>query len=298
MKQVSLFFALFLSSSLAFGQTQQNIIQATGTTGILTSNIDSIRFSAAGDVMEIVFQDGAMQSRSIIAIDSVMFETFAGSTNHFCAASEVHNPLVAYGSMLDQEGSIYKTVAIGTQEWMAENLNTSSFRNGDVVPNITSDTEWGSTADGAWCYMSNGPLNECPYGKLYNWFAAADARNLCPLGWHVPSMADWQVLINYLGGIGSATAGGNMKSTGIQFWADPNIDATNSSGFSGLPGGFRYYGGFFFTGNTTAQWWSSSLGSSADPTRGGYSSVSNFFGYVVTDEQLKNFGCSVRCVRD
>ncbi|MFN5307470.1 MAG: FISUMP domain-containing protein, partial [Bacteroidota bacterium] len=157
---------------------------------------------------------------------------------HTCGAGSVHNPTLNYGSMTDQDGNVYNTIVIGTQEWMAENLKASHYRNGDAIPVVADSATWVNTLNGATCFYDNdSAANNCPYGKLYNWYAASDVRNLCPAGWHVPTDAEWTTLTTFLGG--ENVAGGKMKSTGTQYWLSPNAAADNSSGFSGLPGGSR-----------------------------------------------------------
>ena len=107
-----------------------------------------------------------------------------------------------YGSVTDIDGNTYRTIVIGEQEWMAENLMVEHYANGDWIPNVTNDAQWGNLSTGAWCYYNNDPQFECPYGKLYNWYTVADPRNVCPTGWHVPTDAEYTILTNYLGGAG------------------------------------------------------------------------------------------------
>jgi len=143
------------------------------------------------------------------------------------------------------DGNVYQVVRIGNQCWMAENLRTTRYANGDAIPQVTGNSTWSSLSTGAWCWYDNDNQYENPYGKLYNWHAVADSRNICPAGWHVPTDAEWDALANFLGG--SNVAGGKMKATGTAHWNSPNTDATNSSGFTGLPGGYRYYYGYFYS---------------------------------------------------
>jgi uncharacterized protein (TIGR02145 family) len=222
-----------------------------------------------------------------------------GTTAHTCGTSNVHNPDLTYGSMTDQEGNVYKTIVIGTQEWMAENLNTSIYRNGDAIPTNLDEGTWQNTTSGAWAYYNNDASYACPYGKLYNWYACVDARQLCPVGWHVPTDAEWTVLTDYLGG--EAVAGGKMKTTGTieaatGLWYSPNTGATNSSGFSGAPGGFRNdHGGYYVGIGDFGVWWSSS---ELDT----YYAWSRFLDYnddfAYRDDLNKRNGFSVRCLRD
>jgi uncharacterized protein (TIGR02145 family) len=220
-----------------------------------------------------------------------------GTTLHTCGTPNVHNADRIYGTMTDQEGHVHKTIAIGSQVWMAENLNTSVYRNGDAITTNFSNTDWNNTANGAWAFHSDNTSNACPYGKLYNWFACVDARQLCPTGWHVPSAEEWNVLTDYLGG--TAVAGGKMKSVGTNdvgtgLWFSPNT-ADNSSGFSGVPGGARGALGIFNGLTQFGSYWSSSESNAQNAER---RSLDYFLSSVVTDMKDKNLGFSVRCVRD
>jgi uncharacterized protein (TIGR02145 family) len=221
-----------------------------------------------------------------------------GTTLHSCGTPNVHNSDLTYGSMTDQEGNVYKTIVIGAQEWMAENLNTSIYRNGDAIATGLDNAAWSSTDIGAWSYYNNDASNACPYGKLYNWYTCVDARGLCPVGWHVPSDAEWTVLADFLGG--ESVAGGKMKTTGTVeagtgLWNAPNTDATNSSGFSSAPSGDRYNDGIFYNIGNVTYWWSSSeIGANLSLGRGLNvlsESISRFEDYTVA-------GFSVRCLRD
>ncbi len=202
------------------------------------------------------------------------------------------NPNLNYGSMIDQDGNTYATIKIGTQEWMAENLRTSTYRNGDPIANVTDYTSYWNLTSGAWSHINNDSQYETPYGKLYNWYAVADTRNICPFGWHVPTDAEWNVLKIYLGG---GTAGREMRSIGTDYWKHPNYDATNESGFSGLPGGNRYFSGTFDFDGTFGGWWSTT-------TDGlDYARV-RLLHFVDNDlmrnDVKKNHGYSVRCIKD
>ncbi len=196
----------------------------------------------------------------------------------------------------DADGNVYNTVTIGNQLWMKENLKTSKYRNGDPIPTNLSNFDWQNTTSGAYAIYNNDVANNATYGKLYNWYAVADSRNLCPVGWHVPSDAEWTTLINFLGGI--YEAGGKLKSTS-SLWTAPNTGATNESGFSGLPGGVRNVNnnGNFTNFGTDGAWWSSSPYTTADSWYFGlsYSVGSSYLGNLGVN---KAFGFSVRCLRD
>jgi len=151
----------------------------------------------------------------------------------------VFNPGIKYGRVSDVDGNVYKTVKIGSQVWMAENLRTTHYRNGDSVPNIMDNAEWGNLNSGAYCNYNNTTNMDtiATYGRLYNWYAVADYRNLAPEGWRVADIMDWDILIEYLGG--DTIASNKLKETGNLHWEDP-FESDNSSGFTALPGGRRY----------------------------------------------------------
>ena len=282
---------LSIISFCALGQTLQNINKNTGTVSNVLTTIDSIRFNGSSTNMEVVLQNGTVESHSISDIINVNFISVSQS-QHSCGATNVHNPAETYGSMTDQQGNVYKTIVIGTQEWMAENLKTTVYRNGNAIDNIIDNTQWIGLTTGAWASYNNDSQYDCPYGKLYNWFAVADPRHVCPTGWHEPTVAEWTTLTNYLGG--EPVAGDKMKTTGTQYWFDPNQDATNESGFSGLPGGYRSSGGDFYSVGYSGYWWSSS----EDSTSAWYRSMSFSSGAASQDSNDKHFGYSVRCLKD
>lgn len=186
-----------------------------------------------------------------------------------------------------------KSVVIGTQTWMAENLNVDKFKNGDPIPEAKSVEEWtkaGKEGKPAWCYYDNDPKNGEKYGKLYNCFAVNDPRGLAPAGWHVPSDKEWTVLSDYLGN--RVVAGKKMKST--NGWNE-NGNGNNESGFSGLPGGYRNDSGDFEDLVNYAYWWSSTEYLAFNAYyRLLYHGHDNLF----RSSEFKDFGLSVRCLRD
>ena len=140
-------------------------------------------------------------------------------------------------AVTDIDGNVYQTVTIGTQVWMAENLKVIHYRNGDAIPNVTDSTEWSNLTTGAYCNYDNDANNATTYGRLYNWYAVNDSRNIAPTGWRVPTEDEWTILSVYLGG--RTVAGGKLKETGTTHWISPNTGATNETGFTALPGGIR-----------------------------------------------------------
>ncbi len=197
----------------------------------------------------------------------------------------------------DIDGNTYKTVQIGTQVWMAENLKIAKYNDGTMIPNITDDNLWSNLTSGAWVYCNNDASNNSKYGKLYNWYAVSpttnENKNLCPRGWHVPTNAEWTVLIDYLGG--ASVAGGKMKEAGTKNWKTPNRDATNTSLFTGLPGGYRYSNGNYSDIGDGGDWWSSTEGNTDDAW---YRTLYGTNGVAYRDGGYKRNGLSVRCLRD
>jgi len=188
------------------------------------------------------------------------------------------------------------TIVIGTQQWMSKNLDVAFYRNGDPIPQVTDPAAWAGLTTGAWCFYNNDPIQGIKYGKIYNWYAVNDPRGLAPKGWHIPSDAEWTTLGNTLGG--ELVAGGKMKEPGTLNWTAPNTGADNSSGFAGLPGGYRSFGGtfttFFDIGNN-GYWWSST---ETTTTNAWFRIVTYFDGSLGSFSFSKRGGISVRCLRD
>ena len=203
-----------------------------------------------------------------------------------------------YGrNITDVESNSYKTVYIGTQQWMAENLKVTKYNDGTIIPNITDDTQWHNNTTGAWAHYENDAANNAKYGKLYNWYAVSPTtngnKNVCPTGWHVPTDAEWTVLTEYLGG--ESVAGGKMKEVGTTNWNSPNTSATNTSLFTGLPGGFRINFGYYILIGSFGFWWSST----EYGTGGAWNRyLDNGNGLADSYSYSKEYGLSVRCLRD
>jgi uncharacterized protein (TIGR02145 family) len=199
-------------------------------------------------------------------------------------------------SFKDNNGIQYKTAKLGTQEWIATNLNTTKFQNGDIIPEAKTKEEWvkaGSEKKPAWCYYENDPENGKKYGKLYNWYAINDPRGLVPKGWHVATNPDWMTLVKNL--LGIDYAGPKLKSrTG---WKSKN--GTDNIGFSALPGGYRDEKGGFKDLGAICQWWSNSEPVEVQKSNMIFSvmlkDVSVEISYV---KMTKETGLTVRCVKD
>jgi uncharacterized protein (TIGR02145 family) len=193
-------------------------------------------------------------------------------------------------------------ITIGTQIWSSTNLDVTTYRDGTPIPQVTDPNSWAGLKTGAWCYYSNTPANGNTYGKLYNWYAVAGIHDndpntpnkiLAPTGWHIATDVDLSTLTTFLGGMG--VAGGKMKSTGTAFWQITNAEATNESGFTALPCGFRSSDGTFNSLNVDGYWWSFS---EIDNANAWYRIVVSGNGGVGRSSVNKTLGFSVRCLRD
>ncbi|HRH50584.1 MAG TPA: fibrobacter succinogenes major paralogous domain-containing protein [Panacibacter sp.] len=197
-------------------------------------------------------------------------------------------------SATDVAAAKYTAVLIGTQKWMTANLNVNRYRNGDRIPQVKDPIKWKTLTTGAWCWYNNDSANYAvTYGKLYNWYAVHDARGLAPNGWHIPAYDEIVVLYNLLGGY--QLAGGPLKETGTVHWAAPNVAATNSTGFTALPGGYQLASGSFTGINTLGLWWSASENSSSSAWD---FYIYNNYGTFSISPGVKQAGLSVRCIKD
>jgi uncharacterized protein (TIGR02145 family) len=201
----------------------------------------------------------------------------------------------------DIDGNSYQTVIYQNgQEWMAENLKTTTYTNGSPIPNILNNPQFQSAPSGTWAHYNNDSQFENPYGKLYNAFAVADPRNVCPLGWHIPTFTEWQLLETYLDMAFTNPdlgAGLRMKESGTQHWLAPNTSADNSSGFTGLPGGILSGGGNFINMSQRGYWWSSSM---FDQHSFRYNFLSYDSGSLNYDDAMwdNNAFISIRCLKN
>ena len=205
-------------------------------------------------------------------------------------------------TVTDIDGNVYHTVTIGTQTWMVENLKTTRYRNGAIIPNVTDNASWAALTTGACCDYNNTPSNSITYGKLYNWYTVTDSRNIAPVGWHMPTDAEWRILTTYLGG--ESVAGGKLKEKGITHWSSPNTGATNETGFSALPGGYRDINGMFTYMTFEVDWWTSTRVNTIDAGVNAITACSQYLKYDITDvNKVHNAhkmvdGLYVRCVKD
>lgn len=236
---------------------------------------------SAQTIMNIHQNTGAVLEVPQNAIDSITYTFFY-----------VYTP---GPGVTDIDGNAYPTLIYGNgQEWTGANLRAATYANGDPIPTVANLDEWCALDTGAWVHYDLDAQYEDPYGKLYNWYAVADARNVCPTGWHVPTNVEMTGLLDFLGG--SLTAGGKMKTVGTDYWLEPNAEATNESGFGGMGGGFANSILCTFSPlNEKGTWWSSTPENS---TRAYSISLLHTSGFVLTPPQNREMGHSVRCVRD
>ncbi len=235
-------------------------------------------------------------------------EGLAHNTTYYVRAYATNNTGTGYGNtvtfttldsaymLTDIDGNVYQAVSIGTQIWMVENLKTEHYRNGDALWKAYDNEMWVDlTNTGACCTYEDNSSNVPDYGRLYNWAAVNDSRGLAPEGWHIPSKAEWETLVHFLGGV--SVAGGKMKETGSEYWQSPNTGATNESGFSGRGGGIRVcYNGVFVGLRERAEFWSSTEMPDSNAV-----AILLFWSYERMEyynSTCQGGGKSIRCVKD
>lgn len=202
------------------------------------------------------------------------------------------------GRVSDIDGNEYNTIKIGTQTWFGENLKTTKYNNGIVIPNIIDGFQWTNLTTGAYCYYDDSEVNKNTYGNLYNWYSV-NSGNLCPANWHIPSATEWKTLEEFLGR--SYDAGGRLKEEGTSHWEKPNFGGINSSGFTALPAGTFstcWVCGnisMFQSINSYAGFWSSTGVDSQTALARNLSSNDHVLGYW---NEPKYSGLSVRCIKD
>jgi uncharacterized protein (TIGR02145 family) len=193
----------------------------------------------------------------------------------------------------DIDGNVYKTITIGTQTWMAENLKVTKFSDGIAIPLVTDETARKNLTSPSYCWYNNDQITYAKtYGALYNWYTVNTAK-LCPIGWHVPTDAEWTTLIIYSGG--AIVAGSKLKEIGTTHWTSPNTAATNEIKFTALPGGTRYGNGTFHLIGSVGYWWSATKFTSNFAL---YHCMGYDVSYVTRSNCNKRVGFSVRCLMD
>jgi uncharacterized protein (TIGR02145 family) len=323
MRTVILFFILLINFSTLFAQSNRpevtNVTFSQRNDGSFIVDVYYDLNDADGDTMSVLMQvsDDAGSSWNF-SCDSIAGDIgcniLSGSSKHIVWYFGAEHPqtfgdqfrvkIIAdesnfeKGTVTDIDGNIYITVKIGDQWWMAENLKVIHYRNGDTIPNVTSGSEWAGLSTGGYCNYDNDSVNVATYGRLYNWFAVEDSRNIAPTGWHVPSAVEWLTLADYIGG--GDVAGGKLKETDTTHWASPNEAATNECGFTALPAGYRNYSGNFFHLGNRSYWWSSN--SYFNPIFNTNNALIRYILYnystFIAYNERQEYGYSIRCIKD
>jgi uncharacterized protein (TIGR02145 family) len=271
--KLSTLICIIFSLKLCFGQTNLNVQMNNGSSfQIPNIEIDSVTYSPPND-----------------------------------ALTDYLNSILSYGTVVHQDGQIYYTVAIGGQEWMAENLRTSVYSNGDMISYLKGLWSWQNCTHPVWTHYGNVDLYEYPFGRLYNYYTVIDSRNVCPTGWHVPDTNDWNILIGNIdsafdptapNGILSNTAGSQLKSTSDLYWMQNNADATNSTGFSAIAGGGTSLQNPLWIGmGFSASFWTSTPVYNVS-TKAYLIGFGSSNGDVYLSEPSKENGFAIRCLKD
>jgi uncharacterized protein (TIGR02145 family) len=304
-------FSTTLTLSLAtITTTAASTITSTGATlgGNVTSD-GNATVSECGVVYATTQTPTTANSKVSIGTGTGVFtNAIAGLTSgtvYYARAYAINSQGTAYGNQVtftttsgggtvtDIDGNVYKTITIGTQVWMAENLKTTKYKDGTSIPLVTSNSAWESLTTPGYCWYNNDASTyKSSYGALYNWYTVNTGK-LCPTDWHVPTEADWNSLTSYLGGY---AAGGKLKEMGTAHWISPNTGATNSSGFTAMPGGFRgHFNAEFVSIGSYGRWWISTAydASNAWNRMLGFNDTT-----IYIFDYDKQGGFSVRCVKD
>lgn len=244
--------------------------------------------------------DAYKSNRSLIQMqynfgDLLLFKCHSGNYLTYVPMVPIQSATVTAGfaDCTDADGHHYATVTIGQQIWMAENLRTTRYSNGDLIPHVTSNTQWNTLTTGSYCNYNHDSTLATVYGRLYNGFTISDSRNVAPVGWHVATDSEWTTLSDYVGG--AETAGACLKETGLLHWLTPNEGANNLYAFTALPAGTRESGGVFANLHYSGYWWTSTFNALNNLWyRGAYHSIVGLMRY----DQPLNYGFSVRCVRN
>jgi uncharacterized protein (TIGR02145 family) len=328
MKKTYLFYPVIVTVSLLFLTTdckKEEPAKLAVLTTTPVTNFTTITASSGGNIT----YDGGVEilsngvcwsvnanptitdSKTVDAIGIAQFVSIvsgltAGTTYHIRAYA-TNSAGTAYGedatfttlssnTVTDAEGNIYNIITIGVQVWMAENLKTTTYHNGDLIGTSTPatlDISGESTPKYQW--PVNGiESNVVVYGRLYTWYVVTDNRNICPTGWHVPSDTEWTTLSTFLGG--EDVAGGKLKETGSTHWIGPNPGATNETGFTALPSGYRTWGEFSGNFGYTGYWWTSL--ENGDSSNGSGRWVNTENSSLHSDPLWKKEGFPVRCLRN
>lgn len=249
---------------------------------IFLQNINTAIFR----ILQVIGENEQTEHR-IMKNQSVLFVTFL-----IFAATTYGQRLKS--TVVDVDGNIYHTVKIGKQIWTAENLKTTHYQNGKKITNIT-DSTWFDPGTAAYCNYGNDTNNAKSYGRLYNYYTINDGSNICPKGWHVPAIEEWEILRSNFGEENKNA--GKLKETGTTHWINTDSNTTNNSQFTALPGGIRTYIGFY-TDLGKAGWWWSATTVPLQNMDGMCFGLEYDKADIIIRNELKKCGLSVRCVKD
>jgi uncharacterized protein (TIGR02145 family) len=266
------------------------------------------------DIRGLVVLKHVVPDQYLLRVTGTDIQTYEQPDLEFTGDSTLTRDVTVLRTVTDIDGNVYRTVKIGNQWWMAENLKVTHYRDGDPIPNVTDETMWSILTTGAYCNYDNNADNAAIYGRLYNWYVGMDYIE--PRGWHVPSDDEWKELEMFLGmsqeeadsifwfnsdwrGV-DANAGGKLKETGTIHWKKPNEGATNESGFSALPGGIRYRTGPYNYKSYGAFFWTSTSQGSGGGCEGAFNRYLSYgsSGICRGHWNCAGNGCSIRCVKN
>jgi uncharacterized protein (TIGR02145 family) len=273
----------FVIGEMPYPTTYNIVKQDNNFTTIFYKNISNLKHSTTYYVRSFIHNE---------------YGTFYGNQLSFETQTKQNlvffNEGVDYGQINDIDGNFYKTVIIGDQEWMAENLKVTKFNNGIEIQNIQDPSDWNGDIFPKWSYYENNIHYREPFGVLYNWYVVGNLQNnVCPIGWKVPAKEDWEVLVNYLGG--SNEAGGKLKEATFNNFKEPNSGATNSSGFTAIPGGFRRRNGEFSVLYYSCGFWTKSQLNSNESW---YYFLKYNSNAIENNVYTKKRGYSIRCIKE
>ena len=258
------------------------------TSPIITSNSAGVFMFTSSNTSVATISGNTVTILSVgtteITVTQVAFGSFIEHSEKAVLVVENPKPIT------DIDGNVYETIVIGNQTWMKTNLNVSNYKDGTPIPEVTDPAEWATLTTGAWCYYDNDPEKGKLYGKLYNWYAVNDKRGLAPTGTSIPTDAEWTTLTNFIG----SEAGGKMKESDTSNWTSPNSEATNSTGFTGLPGGICISNGDFHFIGDYGYWWSAT---SVDAATAWNRSLGYNSSIACRSYDDKNYGFAVRCIK-
>jgi uncharacterized protein (TIGR02145 family) len=284
-----------LSTTVSFdygtSSSYGNSVYAAANTISSNENIDvNVSITGLSDNTTYHFRVKAVNSSGTKFGSDKTFTTTNTESN-----SIIFNPNLTYGSVSDNDGNTYRTITIGTQTWMAENLKTTKYRNGDLIGTTTPatlDISSNLTPKYQWSYDGN-ESNVVIYGRLYTFSVITDSRNICPIGWHVPTHEEWTTLVSYIGDM--EFGAGKLKETGTTHWLDINNGATNINGFTALPGGYRNNDGSFLAIGQIGSWWTST---ELSAYVGEFWEMYSGAQYIANNSDVLGGGHSVRCVKN